>query len=126
MRSYYQKKVATAVAWKLYGLPYRWGGDDSLAGFDCSGFCIEVLKSAGRLPRKGDWTAQGLYDYFLSNVIDRPKKGALVFWKNAEKIYHVEFCLNKYFSIGATSGGSTTTTIEEAIKDVLKIEKGDK
>jgi len=28
---------------------YLWGGDDPLAGFDCSGFVIEILKSVGIL-----------------------------------------------------------------------------
>lgn len=109
------KEIAVKVAWSLYGTPYRWTGDDPMAGFDCSGFVIEVLKSAGRLPGPGDWTAKQLYPMF--KAVQDPTEGCLVFWgKTADGIYHVEFCLDETFSIGASGGDEKTITEADAIK----------
>ncbi len=112
------RTVATDVAWSFIGRPYVWGGDDPVKGFDCSGFCIEILKSVGILPRGGDWTAEGLRDKFKDQVTQDPKEGCLVFWHapHGTKIIHVEYCLNDSLSIGASGGGSTTTDEAAAIK----------
>lgn len=107
------KEIALKVAWSFLGKPYIWGGDDPMKGFDCSGFVIECLKSAGVLPRKGDWTANGLYKKF--QPASYPHEGCLVFWGRS-KIIHVEFCLDDTFSIGASGGGSKTITEQNAIK----------
>ena len=108
-------RTAIKIAWELYGQPYRWGGDDPLAGFDCSGFVIEILKSVGVLPRKGDWTADGLYQSFASNTCN-PKPGALMFRPNSNgKMIHVEFCLNEKLTIGASGGGSAVVDVGVAI-----------
>ena len=111
------KEIALKVAWSYLGKPYLWGGDDPMAGFDCSGFVIECLKSAGRLPRVGDWTAERLYAKFQPDI-SIPYDGCLVFWENKakNKIIHVELCLDDTFSIGFSGGGSGTLTVEEAIK----------
>lgn len=110
-----QKQIALKVAWSFIGKPYIWGGDDPVKGFDCSGFVIECLKSVGRLPRKGDWTANSLFSMF-QRVDDLPYEGCLVFWKGSERIIHVELCLNDKFSIGASGGGSATMSEADAIK----------
>jgi len=108
-------ETALKIAWKLYGQAYRWGGDDPLAGFDCSGFVIEILKSVGVLPRQGDWTAENLYQLFAQRSCD-PKPGALVFFPGASgKMRHVEFCINEKLTIGASGGGSGTRGIEVAV-----------
>lgn len=108
-------ELATKVAWGFLGKPYIWGGDDPVAGFDCSGFCIEILQSVGALPRKGDWTAAALKARFSSRAT--PREGCLVFWENPSgHIIHVEYCLDSEHSIGASGGGSTTITVAEAIK----------
>jgi hypothetical protein len=110
------RELSLDIAREFLGKPYIWGGDDPVKGFDCSGFCIELLKSVGILPRKGDWTADGLYNKFVSHVIDKPYKGCLVFWTNSEgKIIHVEFAVNEFLCIGASGGGSKTTNKEAAI-----------
>jgi len=116
MNLYYQKYMAMKIAWKLYGLPYRWGGNDSVGGYDCSGTVIEILQSIGILPYPGDWSAAGLYDYFETKSIPKAKRGALVFWHNGTKIYHVGFCLNEDLCLQASGGGPTTLTEEDAIK----------
>lgn len=111
------KKIAEKVAFSFLGKPYLWGGDDPVAGFDCSGFCIEILKSVGMLPRRGDWTAQGLWNKFEKYEVDKPSLGSLVFWTNSrgDRIIHVEMALNSHLCIGASGGGSKTTNIEHAI-----------
>jgi len=108
------KQIATKVAWSFLGKPYLWGGDDPIDGFDCSGFCIEILKSVGVLPRGGDWTAAGLYRRFTNRNI--PQEGCLVFWHKNNHVIHVEYCLDDRVSIGASGGGSNTTDEADAIR----------
>ena len=104
------REVAIRVAWASYGTPYIWGGDDAIAGFDCSGFCIEILQSVGILP-KGDWTASGLWDRFAPLRMEREGPGRLVFCKTPSGlIRHIEFCIGDGLSIGASGGGSGTRT----------------
>jgi cell wall-associated NlpC family hydrolase len=108
------REIAINVAWSFLGRPYIWGGDDPMRGFDCSGFVIECLKSAGVLPRKGDWTASRLCGHF--RAVPDPYKGCLVFWENKNKhIIHVELCLDNTFSIGASGGGRKTLSTKDAI-----------
>lgn len=112
-----RRQMAIKIAWSFLGLPYIWGGDDPIKGFDCSGFCIEVLKSVGVLPRKGDWTAAGLWEKFGTYSIGSTelKEGCLVFYasRSHNRIVHVEMALNKFLTIGA-SGGTSQTLNEEA------------
>ena len=108
------REIALKVAWSFLGKPYLWGGDDPMAGFDCSGFVIECLKSVGRLPRTGDWTANGLYERFKVVVISY--EGCLVFWENNGRIIHVELCIDDIYAIGFSGGGSDTLTVQDAIK----------
>jgi cell wall-associated NlpC family hydrolase len=112
-----KREVALKVAWGFLGTPYLWGGDDPMAGFDCSGYCIEILKSTGILPRRGDWTAQMLWERFETKEVTKPYTGCLVFWNNQAKdrIIHVEFAINDTLCIGASGGGSKTVTVKEAI-----------
>ena len=107
-------EIALRVAWSYVGTPYRWGGDD-FSGVDCSGLCIEILKSVGILPRKYDTTAKGLFKMFAAKQTNNPSAGCLVFWGNP--IYHVEFCIDEQHTIGASGGGSKTLTKEDAIRD---------
>jgi len=109
--------AAVKYAWAFLGTPYRWGGDDPMDGFDCSGFVIEILTAIGKLPRGYDTTAAGLFRRFPRAGMGRP--GNLVFWHAAsdkQRIVHVEFCLDNMLAIGASGGGSKTTTIEAAIR----------
>jgi len=112
-----RQEIATKVAWSFLGKPYLWGGDDPVAGFDCSGFMNEVLKSVGALPRKGDWTAAALRDRFAAAAVAQPYAGCLVFYgpTTAGPITHVEFCLDGEHSIGASGGGSKTLSPADAV-----------
>jgi len=111
-----KRSIAIAVAWRLYGTPYMWGGDDPIEGFDCSGAIIEILRSVGVLPHGGDWTAQGLYSTFKSAATTQPRAGCLSFYgANAGEITHVMFHLSDEIVLGATGGGSKTKTRQDAI-----------
>jgi len=108
------------------GTFYSWGGDD-VAGFDCSGLVVEILKTCGLIPRKSDFTAAGLYRRLVHDgeAIQQPfGSGTLAFWgltDDPESIYHVEMIWGKpdgiWVSIGASGGGSKTKTREDAIRD---------
>jgi len=109
------RDTAITIAERLLYKPYIWSGDDPLAGFDCSGFCIEVLQSVGRLP-PGDWTAAELAAMWGDVLAPRP--GCLVFWNRGSGIGHVEivYQTGPTLTIGASGGGSSTTTFAEAVK----------
>ena len=117
--------IARTVALSLLNKPYLWGGGDPMAGFDCSGFCIEILKSVGILPRRGDWAARSLWRLFRgtddANVIplDDMEEGCLVFWHSSSdhtRIIHIEYALNQDLTIGASGGGSANTDLAAAIQ----------
>ncbi len=102
-------------AMRLVGLPYRWGGDDSVDGFDCSGLCVELLQSAGVFPKGKDSTASGLYDFYALGATETPSFGSLVFF-GLPAISHIAFCLNKDLMLEAGGGGSKTTSREAAVE----------
>jgi len=113
-----KRKMALDIAWRLYGTPYRWGGDDPMKGYDCSGLIIEVLQSVGILPRAGDWTAGTLWDHFHALRVEVPCDGCLVFWGTRDggtRPIHVELCLNDELAIGASGGGSQVKTEQDAV-----------
>ena len=108
---------AVSTLLSLHGKPYIWGGDDPMAGFDCSGLVIEVLQSVGMIKRGLDYTAAGLQSIFSDRVVDHPKEGCLVFWYDSHggKIIHVEMCVDKYYVVGASGGGRATDSLQDAI-----------
>ena len=112
-----KREACTRLAWACLHRPYRWTGDDPGEGFDCSGFIVYLLQSIGLLPWKGDWSAQGLFDEFRQHRLSpaNAQEGCLIFFGKSEtEISHVEYCLSDELMIGASGGGSTTTTEAEA------------
>lgn len=113
------RKLAREIAMSFLGKWYKWGGDDP-AGFDCSGFVLEILKSVGLFPRRGDTTALGIFKRFHTYRVKKPSLGVLVFYgsnpKDPETIQHVEFCLDDFVAIGASGGNRRTETVRDAIR----------
>lgn len=105
------------AALQYLGIPYIWGGDDPMRGFDCSGFAQELLAMIGLDP-KGDQTAQGLYNHFIKDRSDRTSMcGSLCFYgKSVDKITHVAVFLDEFTVIEAAGGGSKTNTEADAIR----------
>lgn len=96
--------------------PYRWGGDDPILGFDCSGFAVEFLKTMGMLPEGADYNAQGLFDYFKDRSDwNRYTLGALVFYgKSLDAITHMGIGVDRYRVVTVSGGGSSTNSVEKA------------
>ena len=120
-------RVIYNYAISMLGLPYIWGGDDSIEGFDCSGLVIELLKADGLLPNSFDTTSQGLYDKYITSTkhfrkvhkLEKltPEFGRLCFYgKSPTNITHVAMCLDNELVIEAGGGGSSIKTKEDAVK----------
>lgn len=107
-----------SVADSFLNIPYKWGGNNPWEGYDCSGFVIAVLRSAGEQPPV-DVTAQGLFDYFSSGKAhwDVWTAGSLIFFGNsATDIRHVGIMRDQYRMYESAGGDHTTTTLLEAIR----------
>ena len=107
--------------WVGEPIPYSWGGDDPLAGFDCSGLIVEVFKAIGRFGEREDYSADGLYHLFKAGELEEgkePYEGCLIFWFNplTERATHVAMMIDDYFLIHASGGGLATKTIADAIR----------
>lgn len=111
------RSVALRYAWAFLGTPYKWAGDDPMAGFDCSGLAIEALTAVGLIPHNADLSAAALYWRFQAFQKDEGYPGCLVFYFNAkEEIVHVGLMLDHKHVIQEAGGGSSTTDLPAAIK----------
>jgi cell wall-associated NlpC family hydrolase len=112
-----EEKLLYDYAMQLVALPYRWGGDDTLEGFDCSGLCIELLRAGGVLPGNVDMNAHGLFHYPAFQYAGEADFGVLAFYgKEKQRPTHVGFCLDGRFMLEAGGGGSATTSLAAAAK----------
>jgi len=113
----FAREIVLRQAWRLYGLPYKWGGNDPMEGFDCSGFVVELLQSVGLLALSSDYTASGLWELFKKYRVEKPGECCLAFWESSSsgRIVHVELCIGHGLTMGASGGGSQVTNEEEAI-----------
>lgn len=105
-------ELVCELAMRLWGTPYVWAGDDPIAGFDCSGMVVELLKSVGLIGRSEDLTAEGLRQRFRK--VEQPGRGTLVFYGQTTAT-HVELMLDDDLAIGASGGGSKTQTPADAV-----------
>lgn len=106
------KTMIREVAMRLLGKPYQWGGDDTAGGFDCSGFVLELLKTVGYVGEKEDLNADMLMRRFEKKKQSAPREGCLLFTVDANgKAFHVVYCLDDIFQIGASGGTSKTVAI---------------
>ena len=108
-----KRELFLDVLWSFHGTWYSWGGDDP-EGFDCSGLVVEGLKSVGVIERGTDYTAQGLFNMFRE--VGEASSGVLAFWGTGEKVLHVEVCIDEEHCIGASGGGSATSSKADAIR----------
>jgi cell wall-associated NlpC family hydrolase len=100
-------------------VPYKWGGQNPMEGFDCSGFVQWVLASVGLDPA-GDQTAHSLYLHFRTQgeLLNDPVPGSLIFYgPGPHSIKHVAIAIDKYRVIEAGGGDRTTKTFKDACKD---------
>lgn len=107
---------AVKLCERMYGKPYRWGGDDPMAGFDCSGAMVEILKSCGILDHHADLTADGLWNRYPRTTT--PTFGTLVLFGTgrATHVGMVDRVIGDsviFFEFGG--GGSKTLTTQDAI-----------
>lgn len=100
-------------AWSLMGLPYHWGGDDPMEGFDCSGLVIECLKGVGLYPRNKDETADDLFRRYSKNTYNYKTVPCLIFWFKDGKVRHVAIYIGDDCFIEA--GGGDGSTISEEV-----------
>lgn len=114
--NYFRAKAAEYI-WQFIGRPYAWGGDDPMAGFDCSGLIVEVLRATGLLAPHEDLTADGLWQKFKKYQVVKPYTGCLLFWFKNNKAIHVEMAIDDFFTIGASGGGPHVKDLSQAIKE---------
>ena len=99
------------------GIPYYWGGDDPLQGFDCNGVIHELLQAVGLEPHGFDCTAHELYlKYKHLKVEGNGHAGCLAFWFKSGKAIHVEMMIDSARTVGASGGGKKVTSLQAAIK----------
>lgn len=116
-RSDAARKWLVQTALSYLGTPYVWGGDDP-SGFDCSGFVLECLKSAGVIDEHLDHTADSLMHALHAEVADEPSEGSLLFTlDDAGGATHVVICLDRWFQIGASGGKSSTVDRQSAWRE---------
>jgi cell wall-associated NlpC family hydrolase len=102
-----QRKAAVLYLEELMrmGLPYMWGGDDPIGGFDCSGQIVEILQSVGKMKHGQDATAHDLYLKYKPQTVEAGNAGCLVFWLKNGRATHIEMMANNWQTIGASGGG---------------------
>ena len=111
-----QRRLALRVAWAYHGHWYTWGGDDP-AGFDCSGLVVEIGKSVGWFPRKGDSTAEGLRLNYREILPALVQPGDLVFRMQNGLAVHVGIVIDPTSHyIAAEGGGRSVKTLGDAIR----------
>lgn len=106
--------VMMNYAKSFIGVPYIWGGNNPIEGFDCSGYVLECLRSVGF--KNHDMRAVDLHKT-LSGLGWRSglREGSILFFGDSRnKITHVEIAISTQLMIGASGGGRNTISREIA------------
>ena len=90
-----REKDFVAVAERLLGVPYLWGGKTNL-GIDCSGLVQVALNAAGTgCPRDSDMQEVGLGRALSQSESKKLQRGDLIFWnghvaivRDADSVVH--------------------------------------
>lgn len=100
------------------GIPYKWGGDDPMEGFDCSGAVQEWLAYWGLDP-KGDQTAHALFSHFWDDDENSTERGlgSLAFYGTPNKITHVAMMIDDERVIEFAGGGSNVRNYDDAVRE---------
>lgn len=105
-----------AVAERLVGVPYLWGGRSSL-GLDCSGLVQTAYEACGRIvPRDSDMQERDLGASFdLAPDLSNLRRGDLLFWKG-----HVGLMTSPTMLLHA-NGHHMAVAIEPVVEAVARI-----
>ena len=106
------------------GIPYVYGGDNPIEGYDCSGFVMEYLRMFGIGPSV-DSASHEIYSWFMARTEKvehyAPSKGALIFYgkksadgRKIERISHIGLMISPYQVAEAGGGDQSTLSAREA------------
>ena len=116
-KSLFNKLIFLLYCFKFIGVPYKWGGDDFIDGFDCSGGVQEILVAFG-CGSDRDRTARELLQYFDSKSIGletKPRMGALCFFGGSIiNATHVGIALNSQTLFEFGGGGRKVQSRQDA------------
>jgi len=97
---------AVAVAERMIGIPYRFGGDSPQRGFDCSGLVYYSFRQAGmNAPR----TTETLYKTAFGVTPKALRQGDLLFFRIEGKVSHVGLYVGGNTFVHAPSSGKTVS-----------------
>lgn len=113
------REAVIEYALRFVGVPYLYGGNNPLTGWDCSAYICELLKSTGVIPWQVDLNAQGLRETLLKtkheSIFPTCVEGSILFFgKSKTAITHTALALNQKIMLEAGGGDSTTTSVQEA------------
>lgn len=92
------------LALSMVGVPYRYGGADPTAGFDCSGLVYYTYTSNGHaVPR----TSREQFSVSHKIPLAKAAEGDLLFFQDQEKLSHVGIYLGEGQFVHAPSSGGT-------------------
>jgi cell wall-associated NlpC family hydrolase len=104
-----QFSLGTAVAelaMGMVGTPYRYGGTDPKAGFDCSGLVYYAYDQAGhRVPR----TSREQFRAARKIALGEVDAGDVMFFQDQEKLSHVGIYIGDGLFVHAPANGQRVT-----------------
>ena len=98
---------------RFVGTRYKWGGENPISGFDCSGLISEGLMAVGVLG--GRTSAQGIYNEISPKATRRLDRGSVVFFGPAlSAIHHIGVIITPGIMIEAGNGNHLINTVEDS------------